>query len=404
VEAALPLVGTRVVALEQAVAAPLCTRHLADLGADVIKVEPPGGEFGRGYDDVVYGQSSYFVWLNGGKRSVVLDLKIETGRHHFEDLLGSAIVFVHNLGPGAVERLGFGWQILHQRWPGLISCGISGYGMNGPQRDRKAFDLLLQGESGVVSLTGSEEQPAKVGVSIADIASGMYALSAILAALLERERTGTGHLIDISMLECLAEWVAAPAYFQRFRGRPPARTGLRHHTIVPYGAFRIADGSLMNLAVQNDGQWKRLCEGVLERPDLSADSRFESNILRVRNRTILEPLIEEVLSRMERDDLERRLEAWDVPFGAIHDMGALLDHPQLRERGRWGTVVTSSGTAPALEHPINIVGLRRPPRSVPGIGQHTEEVLRELSTTPSKDGTTGKETRAADGKANSGSR
>lgn len=366
------------VALEQAVAAPLCTRHLADLGADVIKVEPQGGEFARGYDDLVHGLSSYFVWLNGGKRSMVLDLKSSSDHQHFEDLLGTAAAFVHNLGPGAVDRLGFDWPTIHARWPGLISCGISGYGMNGPHRDRKAFDLLLQGESGVISITGSEAEPTKVGISIADLAAGMYAFSSILAALLERERDGEGRLIDISMLECLAEWVSPPAYFQRFRGQPPARTGLRHHAIVPYGAFRIADGSLMNIAVQNERQWQRLCQGVLQRSDLASDARFNTNVVRVRNRQVLEPIIEDILAGMERTELERRLTASDVPFGAINDMARLLDHPQLRERGRWGTVSTPSGPTAALEHPINIVGLERRERKVPSVGEHTAQVLLEL--------------------------
>jgi itaconate CoA-transferase len=375
-----PLADVRVVALEQAVAAPLCTRHLADLGADVIKIEPPGGEFGRLYDNVIDGQSAYFVWLNAGKRSVVLDLKSEFGRRHFELLLESAAVFVHNLGPGAVDRLGFGWDVAHARWPSLISCAISGYGLDGPDRHRKAFDLLLQGESGLISLTGTPHEPAKVGISIGDIASGMYALSAIQAALLQRQRTGVGVLIDISMLECLAEWISAPAYFQRYRGQPPVRTGLRHHTIVPYGAFRIADGSLMNLAVQNEGQWRRLCDGVLRRPGLSDDPRFLTNILRVRNRHILEPLIEQILSEIDRGELEERLTTSDVPFGAINDMHGLLHHRQLRDRGRWSTVITPAGTTPALEHPINIVGLRRPTRRVPDLGEHTDEVLSELTT------------------------
>ncbi|GAC1314865.1 MAG: CaiB/BaiF CoA-transferase family protein [Chloroflexota bacterium] len=299
----LPLTGTRIVALEQAVAAPLCTRHLADLGADVIKVEPAGGEFARRYDAVVNGQASYFVWLNGGKRSAVLDLKSEAGKTALAALLGTADAFVHNLGPGAVDRLGFGWTSLHARWPALISCAISGYGVDGPYRDRKAFDLLLQGESGVTSITGSAEEGAKVGVSIADIAAGMYALSSIMAALLHRQRTGSGRFIDISMLECLTEWMSAPAYYQRYRGETPARAGLRHNTIVPYGPFRISDGSLVNLAVQNDGQWSRLCAVVLQRAELATHPRFTTNELRVRHRTELEPLIEEILARLPPDEL-----------------------------------------------------------------------------------------------------
>jgi itaconate CoA-transferase len=381
-DSVLPLQGIRIVALEQAVAAPLCTRHLADLGADVIKVEPPGGEFGRRYDEVVNGDASYFVWLNGGKRSIVLDLKTAPDKATFERLLNTADVFVHNLGPGAVDRLGFGWEPLHRRWPTLISCAISGYGMDGPYRDRKAFDLLLQGESGVTSITGSQQEAAKVGVSIGDIAAGMYALSTILAALMERQQTGMGRLVDISMLECLAEWMSAPAYYQRYRGQTPARAGLRHSAIVPYGPFRLGDGSLANLAVQNDRQWQHLCEGVLERADLYADERFRTNELRVRNRHVLEPVIEEILAGLAPDEVTRRLERADVPFGALNDIAGLLEHPQLNARGRWGSVQTPHGAAPALEHPLNIVGLSRPPRAVPSVGEHASEILAELAADP----------------------
>lgn len=377
-DAVLPLTGSRVIALEQAVAAPLCTRHLADLGADVIKVEPAEGEFGRRYDAVINGQASYFVWLNGGKRSVVLDLKSEAGKTALASLLGTADVFVHNLGPGAVDRLGFNWDVVHARWPALISCGISGYGVDGPYRDRKAFDLLLQGESGVTSITGSPEEGAKVGVSIADIAAGMYALSSIMAALLERQRTGSGRLIDISMLECLTEWMSPPAYYQRYRGETPARAGMRHNTIVPYGPFRIRDGSLVNLAVQNNGQWSRLCAVVLERPDLATDERFQTNELRVRNRTELEPLIEAILGTLPPDELQQRLDRADVPSGKVNDVAGLLAHPQLEARERWGTVQTPAGPAVAAEHPLNLVGLPRPVRVVPGVGEHTAEILAEL--------------------------
>lgn len=375
----LPLAGTRVVTVEQAVAAPLCTRHLADLGADVIKVEPHGGEFARRYDQVVHGEASYFVWLNGGKRSVVLDLKSAEGKHFLEQLLARADVFVQNLGPGAIDSLGFEWVSLHARWPRLVCCGISGYGSDGPYRDRKAFDLLLQGESGVTSITGTSEEGAKIGISIADIAAGMYALSTILSALLERQRTGIGRLIDISMLECLAEWMSSPAYYQRYRGQTPARAGLRHNTIVPYGPFRVGDGKLLNLAVQNEGQWQRLCEIVLERPDLAAHPHFCTNELRVSNRDELEPMIEGILSVLSSEEVQRRLDVADVPSGALNDVAGLLEHPQLQARRRWGSVVTPSGPAVALEHPLNIVGLPRPTRAVPAVGEHTEEVLAELS-------------------------
>ncbi len=382
----LPLAGLRVVALEQAVSAPLCTRHLADLGADVVKVErPDGGDFARRYDSVARGQSAYFVWLNRGKRSVVLDLKDSAERSMLDALLARADVFVHNLGPGAVDRLGLGWGTLHERWPRLIWCAISGYGIDGPYRDRKAFDLLLQGESGIIAVTGTPDQPAKVGISIADISAGMYAFSAILAALYERERTGEGRLIDVSMLECLAEWMMAPAYHQLYGGKAPERAGMRHNMIVPYGPYRVGDGSWVNLAVQTEGQWERLCAIVLRRPDLAADPRFRTNELRVRNRDLLEPLIEAALAEDTRRSVQERLDAADVPHGALNDLADLLAHPQLAARGRWLEVDSPSGPIRALAHPLNLAGLPRPAGAVPGLGEHTDEVRRELGLAPNSD-------------------
>ncbi len=379
----LPLAGLHVVALEQAVSAPLCTRHLADLGADVVKIERPGGgDFARHYDSVVQGQSAYFVWLNRGKRSVVLDLKDPADRAVLDTLLARADVFVHNLGPGAVDRLGLGWDALHPRWPRLIWCAISGYGLDGPYRDRKAFDLLLQGESGIMAVTGTPDQSAKVGISIADISAGMYAFSAILAALYERQRTGEGRLIDVSMLECLAEWMMAPAYHQLYGGKAPERTGTRHNMIVPYGPYRVGDGSQVNLAVQTEGQWERLCAIVLRRPDLAADPRFRTNELRVRNRATLEPLIEAALAGDTRASVQARLDAADVPHGALNDLADLLAHAQLAARGRWLEVDTPSGPIRALAHPLNLAGLPRPASAVPGLGEHTDEVRRELGLAP----------------------
>jgi crotonobetainyl-CoA:carnitine CoA-transferase CaiB-like acyl-CoA transferase len=375
----LPLSNVTVVALEQAVAAPLCTRHLADLGADVIKIErPDGGDFARHYDGVARGQSSYFAWLNPGKRSVVLNLKLAEDRLLLDRLLGRADVFVHNLGPGAVERLGLGWAALHARWPRLIWCAISGYGLDGPYRDRKAFDLLLQGESGLLSVTGLPEQPAKVGVSIADISAGMYAFAAVLATLYEREQTGEGRLIDISMLECLAEWLTQPTYFQLYAGQAPPRTGARHATIVPYGPYRVANG-WVNFAVQNDSQWERFCRLVLGQSDLSADRRFASNELRVRYRATLEPLIDEILARLTRSEVLRRLEAADVPYGALNNLGDLVAHPQLAARDRWLDVASPAGPLRALKHPLNVSGMPRRAGAIPALGEHTEEVRRELA-------------------------
>lgn len=378
-DSAAPLSGVKVVALEQAVSAPLCTRHLADLGADVIKVERPSeGDFARRYDSVVNGESAHFVWLNRGKRSVELELGTPAGTKVMSALLGRADVFVHNLGPGSVDRLGFGWDDVHRRWPSLISCAISGYGPDGPYSARKAFDLLLQGEAGVVAVTGTEQQPAKVGVSISDICSGMYALSAVLAALYDRDRTGEGRRIEISMFESLAEWMTVPLYYQIYSGQAPLREGMRHSTIAPYGPFRAGDGALVNLAVQNEAQWKRLCEQVLEQPGLTADPRFARNELRVRNRRELEPLIEEILARSSSAAIEERLAAADIPYGHVNTVAELAAHPQLAARRRWIEIEAEGGPVRALAHPFNISGLPQTGGAVPRLGQHTAEVLAEL--------------------------
>jgi itaconate CoA-transferase len=378
-DSALPLAGVRVVAWEHAVAAPLATRHLADLGADVIKIErPEGGDFARAYDSTVKGLSAYFVWLNRGKRSVVLNLKVADQRRILGRLLQRADVFVHNQGPGAAERLGYTYADLAPDNPRLITCAISGYGPDGPHRDRKAYDLLLQGEAGVIALTGTPEDPAKVGISVADIASGMYAFSSILAALYQRARTGTGVDIQISMLEALVEWVMPAAYVAQYTGRPPPRAGVRHNFVVPYGGYRVGDGSSVNLAVQNDGQWRRLCSVVLRRADLADDPRFATNELRLANRAELEPLIETLLADDTRRSAEARLVEADVPFGTVNDVQAVLEHPQLHARGRWFDIGSPAGDLRAFHHPLNIGGLPRPAGRVPALGEHTEEVLAEL--------------------------
>ncbi len=360
-------------------AAPLASRHLADLGADVVKVERPGrGDFARDYDSAVNGLSAHFVWLNRGKRSVALDLKDSTGRRAFDVLLDRADVFIHNQGPGAAERLGCTFADLQTRNPRLIACAISGYGPDGPHRDRKAYDLLLQGEAGVISLTGTPADPAKVGVSVADIASGVYAFSSILAALLQRQTTGRGADIQISMLESLVEWIMPAAYVARYTGRPPARAGVRHSLIVPYGGYRVGDGSSVNLAVQNEGQWRRLCNIVLERPALADDPRFATNELRLANRAELEPLIESILAAHTRESAEARLTQADVPFGTINQLDDVLRHPQLEARGRWFNIPSSVGDLQALHHPLNIAGMPRLAGRIPELGQHTQEVLAEL--------------------------
>jgi crotonobetainyl-CoA:carnitine CoA-transferase CaiB-like acyl-CoA transferase len=374
----LPLAGVRVLAWEHAVAAPLATRHLADLGADVVKVERPGGDFARDYDSAVNGLSAYFVWLNRGKRSVVLDLKSADGRTAFDRLLDRSDVFVHNQGPGAAERLGCGFADLHARNPRLISCAISGYGPDGPHRERKAYDLLLQGEAGVLSLTGTPEAPAKVGISIADIASGMYAFCSVLAALYRRTASDEGAEIQISMLEALVEWVMPAAYVQRYTGKSPARTGERSNFIVPYGAYAVGDGGRVNLAVQNDGQWRRLCQVVLRRAELADAPRFATNELRLKNRAELEPLIESLLAQSTREQVEQRLTEADVPFGSINELADVLAHPQLAARERWFDVDSPVGALQAFQHPMNIEGLERPSSRVPALGEHTDQVLAEL--------------------------
>ncbi|HEV8534616.1 MAG TPA: CaiB/BaiF CoA-transferase family protein [Candidatus Limnocylindria bacterium] len=372
----LPLNGVRVVAVEHAVAAPLCTRHLADLGADVVKVERPGGDFARHYDAVVEGQSAYFVWLNRGKRSVVLDLERPSDRAVLEWLLAGADVFVHNLGPRAVERLGFSQDATRRRWPRLISCAISGYGSDGPYRLRKAFDLLVQAESGVAWVTGPAETPTRVGVPVADISAAMYACMSILAALRLREADGQGRLIDISMLDCLAEWMTAPAYYQLYGAHGPARAGLRHPTIVPYGAYPCSDGEVL-LAVQNEAQWKRLCEDVLRDPGLAADQRFRTNALRVDGRATLEGVIERALSRMSRASIEKRLEGADLPFARLNTVSDLIEHPQLVQRKRWTEVDSGGKRVKALRSPFNIIGLDLPMAPVPELDAHGAIVRRE---------------------------
>jgi crotonobetainyl-CoA:carnitine CoA-transferase CaiB-like acyl-CoA transferase len=374
-----PLAGLRVLALEQAVAAPLCTRHLADLGADVIKIERPGeGDFARHYDGVVHGESAYFVWLNQGKRSVVLDVAQPDGRRAVGRLLDRADVFVHNLGPGAADRLGLDHGSVRATRPTLVSCAISTYGPDGPYGGRKGFDLLVQGESGLISVTGAPDAPAKVGISIADIAAGMYALSAVLAALHRRTRTGNGAAIDVALLDCLAEWMSVPGYQLRYGGSAPVRAGMRHSSIVPYGPYRTADG-MVNVAVQNNSQWRRFCQLVIERPELAEDLRFSTNELRVRNRTDLEALIEGALAMVPADQVEDRLAQADVPFGRLNDVQGLLDHEQLLARDRWWDVSSPTGVVRTIRPPFNIDASPTVPGAVPALGEHTAQVLEEIS-------------------------
>jgi itaconate CoA-transferase len=375
----LPLRGVRVVALEQAVAAPFCSRQLSDLGADVVKVErPDGGDLAREYDHAVRGQSAYFVWLNRGKRSIVLDLKRSEDRAICQQLLDRADVFVHNLAPRAVERLGFGYDDLAPRNPRLIWCGISGYGPDGPYQDKKAYDMLVQGESGVVALTGTSDAAAKVGVSMADIAAGLYGYSSILAALLQRDRTARGERIDISMLECLTEWVTPPLYVWQGTGTSPVRAGLRHNMIVPYGAYPCADGAVM-LAVQSDREWRRFCEHVLAMPSLATDPRFATNAQRVTHRIALEQMIEDQFRARTRSQVTTLLERADIATGLVNDIPGVAAHPQLAARGRWTTVATPFGEVPALIPPHNLHGAPARMGAVPALDQHGPEIRAELS-------------------------
>ncbi|MBZ5622755.1 MAG: CoA transferase [Acidobacteriia bacterium] len=377
-ETSLPLTGIRVVALEQAVSAPFCSRQLADMGADVVKVErSDGGDMARAYDGVLNGVSAYFAWLNRGKRSIVLDLKQPRDLAAFARLLARADVFLHNLVPGAVERLGFGYDQIRETHPRLIWCAISGYGPDGPYREKKAYDMLVQAEAGVVSLTGSPDAPAKVGISIADIAAGLYGYSSILAALLQRERTGSGERIDISMLECLTEWMMPPLYAWHGAGKIPAREGVRHNMIVPYGVYACSDGPVI-FSVQNEREWRRLCAGVLDMPALADDPGFATNAGRLQNRVELERLIEERLSRHTQAEALARLDQAGIPTGAVNDVPAVAAHPQLAARRRWAEVDSPGGVIPALLPPHNLQ--HAPPRmgAVPALGEHTREILAEL--------------------------
>ncbi|MEO7083392.1 MAG: CaiB/BaiF CoA-transferase family protein [Gemmatimonadaceae bacterium] len=377
----MPLTGLKVVALEQAVAAPFCSRQLADMGANVIKIErPDGGDSARAYDGALNGVSAYFAWLNRGKRSAVLDLKNDEQRAACEKLIDRADIVVHNLAPGAMERLGFGYDEVSRRNPRAIWCGISGYGPDGPMRDKKAYDMLVQAESGVVSVTGSPDAPAKVGISIADIASGMYAYSSILAALYSRERTGRGDRIDISMLECLAEWMTPALYVWQGTGKILPRGGVKHNMIAPYGAYHCLDGDVM-FAVQTDREWKRFCGEVLDAPFLAGDSLFATNALRVTNRAELESIIEGWCHSRKRDDVIARLDAADIPTGAINDVPAVVGHAQLAARGRWTTASAAGRVIPALIPPHNLKSVVPRMGRVPSLGEHTTEILMELEGT-----------------------
>ena len=374
-----PLHGIRVVAFEQAVAAPLATRHLADLGADVIKVERKGeGDFARAYDSVIHGTSTWFAWLNRRKRSLSLDLKHERGREIAEKLVGSADVVIQNFAPGAFDRLGLSVDQLHERYPSMIAISITGYGEDGPYRERRAYDLLLQAETGAVSVTGQPDQAAKIGISAADISGGMYAFSSALAALYRRERTGEGAAIKVSLFDSIMEWMM-PLSLMAAHGPHPKRAGDRHASIVPYGPYRTGDGRQVVLAVQNDNEWRRFCEGVIERPEMVDDPRYVHNENRLANREALETAVEDALARFDVEEAERRLEAASVAYSRMNDVEEVLRHPQVITRDRLLDIEVPGGEhVGVLRAPFNIQDLQEPPSSVPDVGEHTDAVLQEL--------------------------
>jgi crotonobetainyl-CoA:carnitine CoA-transferase CaiB-like acyl-CoA transferase len=371
-----------VVSLEQAVAAPMATRHLADMGARVIKVErPDGGDFARAYDHTVRGMSSHFVWLNRGKESVALDLKQPASLNVLMRLIERADIFVQNLSQGAAERLGLGAAELRARHPRLITCSISGYGSSGPYRDRKAYDLLIQCEAGVVALTGTEDAPAKVGIAVADIAAAMYAGQGMLMALYHRERTGVGASIEVSLFDSLAEWMGYPAYFTGYGTDAPPRSGAAHATIAPYGPYRVADGTVF-LAVQNQPEWASLCRVVVGQPDLARDPRFETNSDRVANRSALDEILDGYFAGQTAAELRQRLDLARIAHAGLNTVREFLDHPQLAARGRWREVGSPVGPLRALEPPIGFDQLEAAMRPIPALGQHTAAILAELGISP----------------------
>ncbi|WP_431120982.1 CaiB/BaiF CoA transferase family protein [Variovorax paradoxus] len=373
-----PLDGVTVVTLEHAIAAPFCTRQLADLGARVIKVERPGvGDFARAYDERVQGMASHFVWTNRSKESLTLDVKQPVAQEVLAKLLEDADVLVQNLAPGAAARLGLSFEALHEKHPRLIVCDISGYGDDGPYRDKKAYDLLIQSESGFLSVTGSDAEPAKAGCSIADIAAGMYAYTGILAALMQRDKTGKGSRIDVSMLESMVEWMGYPLYYAFEGAAPPPRAGAAHATIYPYGPFPASDGTVM-LGLQNEREWGAFCKTVLERPELATDERFASNSRRVANRDALRALIADGFSSLTVEQVVQRLDTAQIANASVNDMHDVWNHPQLKARNRWTTVPTPSGLIPALLPPGKTEAYAPRMDAVPGLGENTDAILQEL--------------------------
>ena len=373
----LPLDGVTVVTVEQAVAAPLATRNLADLGARVIKVERvDGGDFARSYDHVVHGTGAHFTWLNRGKESIAVDLKTAEGCAVVRRLAARADVFVQNLAPGAAERLGLGAGQLRSGKPELVVAGLSGFGLGGPMEQRKAYDMLIQAEAGLIAVTGTRETAVKTGIPTADIASGMYCSQAILAALLRRWRTGEGATIEVSMLEATVEWMGYALYTQMHTGRQPPRMGLSHSSIAPYDAFPTRDGQIL-IGVQNDSGWRTLVTDVLDVPEAAGDPRFATNVERVRHRSECDALVAAQTARWSTAELDARLAAAGIPAAQVKQLDQVVGHPQLRARDRWRTIGTEHGPAEALLPPATFAGTQARMGDVPALGQHTRALLIE---------------------------
>ena len=373
-----PLQGITVVAIEQAVAAPFATRQLADLGARIIKIErPDGGDFARGYDTTVKGMASHFVWLNRSKESLTLDLKSPEAVRVLERLLGRADVFLQNLAPGAIDRLGLAAETLRRRYSRLIVCNVSGYGTSGPHAEKKAYDLIIQSEVGMLSVTGTDATPCKVGVSIADISAGMYAYSGILAALLARKETGEGSVVDVALIDTLGEWMGYAAYYTEYGGAQPPRTGASHATIAPYGPYRTRDGPII-IAVHSNREWAQFCARVLEQPGLADDPRFQTPAQRAAHREALTAAIETGLAQWPSDEVLRRLEAANIANARVNSIREYLDHPQLAARDCWQEVGSPAGPIRALVPPVRMRGVAPVMGAIPALGQHSRAILEEL--------------------------
>jgi len=376
----LPLADITVVSLEQAIAAPLASRHLADWGARVIKIEREGaGDFARAYDKAMHGMSSQFVWVNRSKESLELDIKSEFGQAVLDELLPRADVFIQNLAPGAAKKVGLDAKSLVARHPRLIACDISGYGSSGPYSSKKAYDLLVQCETGFLSINGTEENPAKCGLSIVDIATGMYAVNGILMALYKRERTGEGTAFEVSLFDAMTEWMSYPAYYTRDSGQPLKRTGSRHASITPYGPFTAGDGKTVFFGIQNEREWKSFCYSVLTDPAICGDPRFATNPERLKNRDALEALINERFAAWSSEEVIARLERASIANGRLNSVEEFLDHPQLHERRRVRSVDSPCGPLEVFLPPVIIDGVEPAMRPVPAVGEHTRQILQELN-------------------------